>query len=117
MAIPFVSAILPALHLAVTLVMTGVIVFVQVAHYPLMAWVGDGGYRRLVRSNWIRTATWGARVPVSLALLLGLRIHEKGDPPPCDEDPPAHTLTHNQKRSIRVHCTLKRRTIPPGRNP
>lgn len=137
--------LLPPLHLAATLFMTGVIVFVQVVHYPLMAVVGTEVYRvyqdahmrrttwvvlpamgvelalavglvvtrfgtadtpltlagigllgliwlstvgiqaplhgrlasgfdarlhrRLVRSNWIRTAAWGARVPVALALL------------------------------------------------
>ncbi|TVP51171.1 MAG: hypothetical protein EA350_00220 [Gemmatimonadales bacterium] len=129
--------------------MTGVIAFVQVVHYPLMAMVGRDGYReyqethmrrttwvvlpamalelgaalglaatrlgtpdaalalagvallgviwistvgvqaplhgrlasgsgfdptlhrRLVRSNWIRTAAWGARVPVAILLLQG----------------------------------------------
>jgi len=28
-------------------------------------------HRRLVRSNWIRTAAWGARVPVAILLLHG----------------------------------------------
>ena len=145
MSLPSIYAMLPALHLALTLFMTGVIVFVQVVHYPLMSWVGTEGYRsyqdahmrrtswvvlpamglelgaavglaatrlgtadaplalaglallaliwlstaglqaplhgrlasgfdavlhrRLVRSNWIRTVAWGARVPVALALL------------------------------------------------
>ncbi len=136
---------LPLLHLAATLFMTGVILFVQVVHYPLMAQVGADAYqgyqeahmrrttwvvlpgmglelgaavglvvtrlgtpdatlalvgagllaliwgstatvqaplhgrlasgfepqlhRRLVRSNWVRTAAWGARVPVALLLI------------------------------------------------
>jgi len=145
MTLSNLADLLPPLHLAATLFMTGVIVFVQVVHYPLMAGVGNevyrmyqdahmrrttwvvlpgmgvelalavglvmtrlgtadaplafaglallgliwlstvgiqaplhgrlasgfdaGLHRRLVRSNWIRTATWGARVPVALALL------------------------------------------------
>ncbi|MBT8338146.1 MAG: hypothetical protein KJO11_16265 [Gemmatimonadetes bacterium] len=131
------------LHLASTLLMAGLILFVQVVHYPLMAHVGDpyttyqrhhmrrtglvvgplmlvelttavwlvvhppapgltglawvgvgllaviwastgllqapaharltegfdaGVHRRLVRSNWIRTVAWLARVPVAVAL-------------------------------------------------
>jgi hypothetical protein len=142
---PVLPVTLPVLHLAATLFMTGVIVFVQVVHYPLMARVGADAYRgyqeahmrrttwvvlpgmgaelaaalglavtrletpdatlalvgvgllaviwgstaavqaplhgrlasgfeprlhrRLVRSNWVRTAAWGARVPVALLLV------------------------------------------------
>jgi len=144
-AYPRIAMTLPVLHLAATLYMTGVIVFVQVVHYPLMAGVGRTAYpayqqahmrrttwvvlpgmgvelatavglavlrwdtpdaplalsglgllcviwvstalvqaplhgrlvpgfdpeihRRLVRSNWVRTAVWGLRVPVAVALL------------------------------------------------
>jgi hypothetical protein len=138
--------IVPILHLVSTLYMGGLIVFVQVVHYPLMGRVGshefpgyeeghatrttwvvvplmvtelgsalwlavfpagpgdrplallglallaviwlstallqapahgrlsrgfdEGVHRRLVRTNWIRTVTWVARVPVALMLAL-----------------------------------------------
>jgi len=136
---------LETVHLAATLFMTGVIAFVQVVHYPLMARVGKMGsvdyqqahmrrtawvvipamtmelgsavgllvlrwgtpdgpltlvggallgviwlstalvqaplhgrlasgfdaglHRRLVLSNWVRTAAWGGRVPVAIGLM------------------------------------------------
>jgi hypothetical protein len=41
------TTLIPAVHLVCTTLMAGVIVFVQVVHYPLMAHVGEadfGGY-------------------------------------------------------------------------
>lgn len=39
------------------------------AHRRLLAGFDDGVQRRLVRTNWIRTVGWLARVPLAVALL------------------------------------------------
>lgn len=39
------------------------------AHRRLLAGFDDGVHRRLVRTNWIRTVGWVARVPLAVALL------------------------------------------------
>jgi len=70
---------LPPLHLAATLFMTGVIVFVQVVHYPLMAWVGTDGYRRYQDAHMRRT-TWVVLPAMALELgtAVGLAITRLG---------------------------------------
>ncbi len=71
MTIPPLDAILPPLHLAATLFMTGVIVFVQVVHYPLMAGVGSEGYRSYQQAHMRRTS-WV--VLPAMALELGTAV-------------------------------------------
>lgn len=73
MVLSSVSAMLPALHLAATLFMTGVIVFVQVVHYPLMAWVGMEGYRRyqdvhMRRTSWVVLPAMGLELGAAVGL-------------------------------------------------
>lgn len=56
------------LHLVATAYMTGLIWFVQLAHYPLLADVGEPSFRRYQQHNLART-TW-AVLPVMVAELL-----------------------------------------------
>ena len=72
---------LPILHLAATLFMTGVIVFVQVVHYPLMALVGEPGYRAYQEAHMSRT-TWLVfpAMTVELATAVGLAVLRWGTP-------------------------------------
>lgn len=46
---------LPELHLVATAFMSGVIVYVQVVHYPLMAAVGEAGFVSYERGHTTRT--------------------------------------------------------------
>lgn len=46
---------IPLAHLASTLCMTGLILFVQVVHYPLMARVGEEGFADYERAHTVRT--------------------------------------------------------------
>ena len=80
------------LHLVCTLLMLGVILFVQVVHYPLFAQVGAVSFKRYealhtVRTTWVvaplmvgelLTALWLAVFPAAPALqwltLLGLGL-------------------------------------------
>ena len=39
------------------------------AHRRLLAGFDEGVHRRLVRTNWIRTAGWLARVPLAVVLV------------------------------------------------
>ncbi len=43
------------------------------AHGRLVGGFDESVHHRLVRTNWIRTAAWIARVPVALALVVDLR--------------------------------------------
>lgn len=67
--------ILLLIHAAATLYMTGLIWFVQVVHYPLMAKVGAEGYRDYQRAH-ERLTTWTVGPPmlVELACALWLAI-------------------------------------------
>jgi len=73
MIFPPFDAILPPLHLAATLFMTGVIVFVQVVHYPLMAGVGPEGYRRYQQAHMLRTG-WVVLPAMALELAAGVGL-------------------------------------------
>ena len=53
----FSHSIVIVVNLLVTAAMTGVIWFVQVVHYPLMAQVGADGYRRY-QTRHMRLTTW-----------------------------------------------------------
>ncbi len=69
------------LHLVATLAMVGVIIFVQIVHYPLMARVGRDAFERYeaghtVRTAWVviplmvtelSTAVWLAALPAAAA--------------------------------------------------
>lgn len=81
-----------SLHLVSTVFMAGVIVYVQVVHYPLMARVGATGFvdyesRHMVRTGWVvgppmvveaATAVWLASTttgsPARPAALVGLGL-------------------------------------------
>ena len=67
------------IHAAATLYMTGLIWFVQVVHYPLMAKVGNEGYRDYQIAH-ERLTTWAVGPPmlVELACALWLAVA----PPP-----------------------------------
>ncbi len=54
-------------HAGATLAMVGLILFVQIVHYPLMARVGSGGYRAYQEAHMRRT-TWVV-APLMLAEL------------------------------------------------
>lgn len=79
MSLPPFDAILPPLHLAATLFMTGVIVFVQVVHYPLMAGVGAEGYRSYQEGHMRRTS-WVVlpAMALELAAAVGLALDRSG---------------------------------------
>jgi len=73
MPLPSGFEMLPALHLAATLFMTGVIVFVQVVHYPLMAWVGSDGYggyqqAHMRRTSWVVLPAMGLELGAAVGL-------------------------------------------------
>ena len=72
---------LPILHFAATVFMTGVIVFVQVVHYPLMARVGEAGYRVYQEAHMRRT-TWVVfpAMTLELATAVGLAVLRWGTP-------------------------------------
>jgi len=72
---------LPILHLAATLFMTGVIVFVQVVHDPLMTLVGEPGYQACQKAHMRRT-TWLVfpAMTVVLATAVGLAVLRWGTP-------------------------------------
>ena len=61
---PNISEIVPVLHLVATLAMAGVILFVQVVHYPLLALVGREGYGDYQAGHTARTG----RVVIPLML-------------------------------------------------
>lgn len=69
-----------ALHAAATLLMTGVIWFVQVVHYPLFALVGPDGFSRYEQVHAART-TWVVAplmlVELATAVLLLVRPDER----------------------------------------
>lgn len=66
-------------HAATTLTMVGLIWFVQIVHYPLMARVGRDGFPRYAASHTRRTA-WVVAPPMvveaALAVVLALRPPE-----------------------------------------
>jgi len=64
-------ALIPILHAAATLMMTGLIWFVQIVHYPLMDRVGDAGFSVYEAAHTKRT-TWvvGPLMLVELACAL-----------------------------------------------
>lgn len=72
------AALMPALlltHAATTLVMVGVIWFVQVVHYPLLGAVGDEGFRAYAEAHSRRVAAliavpWGLETGTALALVV-----------------------------------------------
>jgi hypothetical protein len=70
---PPVAALCFAAHLAATLVMTGVIWFVQVVHYPLFARVGAGGFRAYAAEHGRRT-TWVVAAPMLVELGTGAAL-------------------------------------------
>lgn len=83
---------IPWFHLVATVFMTGVIVFVQLVHYPLMSLVGASGFteyetQHAVRTSWVvippmlmelATAVWIAAVswgsPDAVPALFGLAL-------------------------------------------
>ena len=67
---PSLAALAFAAHLAATLVMTGVIWFVQVVHYPLFAGVGAAGFREYAARHGRRT-TWVVAGPMLVELGTG----------------------------------------------
>jgi hypothetical protein len=60
-------------HLAATLVMTGLIWFVQVVHYPLFAGVGPDGFRAYAAEHGRRT-TWVVAAPMLAELGTGVLL-------------------------------------------
>jgi hypothetical protein len=65
-----VSEFILLVHLAATLVMVGVIWFVQVVHYTRLSNGFDAvTHRRLVRCNWLRTVAWTGRGILVLAMV------------------------------------------------
>lgn len=62
-----VSAV-PAVHLVATLAMAGLILFVQVVHYPLMGRVGRAGFREYEAAHTVRTGA--LVVPLMVAELV-----------------------------------------------
>jgi hypothetical protein len=80
-AYPGLPMTLPVLHLAATLFMTGVIVFVQVVHYPLMAAVGRPTYRAY-QAGHMRRTTWVVlpAMGVELASAMALTVLRWGSP-------------------------------------
>lgn len=67
-------------HLTATVFMAGVIVFVQVVHYPLMAQVGSAGFATYERLHTIRTG-WVVVPPmlIELACALFLALGFEGE--------------------------------------
>lgn len=69
---------IPEIHLAATLFMAGLIVFVQVVHYPLMARVGEGGFTAYEAGHTLRTG-WVVMPPMIAEL--GTSLWLAGIPP------------------------------------
>lgn len=67
------------LHMAATGVMIGIIWFVQVVHYPLMALVGRDGYPAYQAAHQRRT-TWVVALPMLVELATGVWLALR--PPP-----------------------------------
>ncbi|HLM67342.1 MAG TPA: hypothetical protein VK358_07440, partial [Longimicrobium sp.] len=67
------------LHLAATAVMVGVIWFVQVVHYPLMALVGREGYPAYQAAHSRRT-TWVVMPPMLLEMGTGVWLALRPSP-------------------------------------
>lgn len=61
------------LHLAATLVMVGLIWFVQVVHYPLMAHVGRAGFAAYEQAHTRRTA-WVVAPPMLVEVATGIAL-------------------------------------------
>lgn len=59
------------LHLVATVFMAGLIVFVQVVHYPLMARVGAASFVKYERSHTVRTG-WVVVPPMIIELLCAI---------------------------------------------
>ncbi len=66
-------AVLLLLHLAATLFMVGLIWFVQVVHYPLMACAGRGEFVAYEREHTRRTA-WVVAPPMLIELATGILL-------------------------------------------
>ena len=64
------AAVLLATHLFATAAMAGLIWFVQLVHRALSDGYDAQVTRRLVRSNWIRTAGWSLRSAVAGAMIV-----------------------------------------------
>jgi hypothetical protein len=73
LAAPWLVPGLFVAHLAATLVMVGVIWFVQVVHYPLFAGVGAAGFRGYAAEHGRRT-TWVVAPPMLVELGTGLML-------------------------------------------
>ena len=73
LAAPWVPGALFAVHLAATLVMVGVIWFVQVVHYPLFAAVGASGFRTYAAEHGRRT-TLVVAAPMLIELGTGVAL-------------------------------------------
>jgi hypothetical protein len=70
------------LHLVTTVFMAGLIVFVQIVHYPLMAKVGDGPFVEYERGHTVRTG-WVVVPP--MVAELGSAVWLVAFPPPGTE--------------------------------
>jgi len=65
-----VPAALPAVGVAMLVVIWLSTAFLQVpAHRRLQAGYDGAAHRRLLRTNWLRTALWTARTPLAAAML------------------------------------------------
>jgi hypothetical protein len=73
LAAPWVPALVFVVHLVATLVMVGVIWFVQVVHYPLFAGVGAAESRAYAAEHGRRT-TWVVAAPMLAELGTGLAL-------------------------------------------
>ena len=62
-----------SIHLVSTLFMAGLIVFIQIVHYPLMAMVGDSTWVAYERAHTVRTG-WVVIPPMLAELLSALWI-------------------------------------------
>lgn len=69
---------IPEIHLAATVFMAGLIVFVQVVHYPLMARVGEAGFTDYESAHTLRTG-WVVMPP--MVAELGTALWLAGLPP------------------------------------
>ena len=73
LAAPWLVPAVFVAHLAATLVMVGVIWFVQVVHYPLFAGVGAAGFRGYAAAHGRRT-TWVVAPPMLVELGTGVAL-------------------------------------------
>ena len=60
-------------HAAATLYLTGVIWFVQIVHYPLFAWVGQGGFSEYEREH-VRRTGWVVAGPMVAELAAAVAV-------------------------------------------